>query len=174
MMQTQICRRCGEDKPLIKFPKWGENRRRTCRTCRKLQWEENKIAEGVDFRAHRRKCHPKGYIFRRADSSFQDLKLSPKEIQKYAEELTSHYEKQREISENCCHICGEKEIKVDTLCRDHCHSTGQWRGVLCQKHNIALGLFNDDPELLEKAILYLDFWEERKCTVLKYTAPMRV
>lgn len=39
---------------------------------------------------------------------------------------------------------------------DHDHSNGKIRGLLCHKCNTGIGLLNDDPELLRKAILYLE------------------
>jgi hypothetical protein len=38
---------------------------------------------------------------------------------------------------------------------DHNHSTGAVRGVLCSNCNKALGLLYDNPESLERAVLYL-------------------
>lgn len=38
---------------------------------------------------------------------------------------------------------------------DHCHETGQVRGLLCNLCNQALGLFKDSPELLARATAYL-------------------
>lgn len=53
-----------------------------------------------------------------------------------------------------CAICG-KTARVTTLAVDHDHKTGQVRGILCRRCNSALGLFNDDPEMLKEAARYL-------------------
>lgn len=66
--------------------------------------------------------------------------------------------------ENKCAICQKEETSKSTkqrsnviksLCVDHCHETGKIRELLCHKCNSALGLFNDDFELLIKASEYL-------------------
>jgi hypothetical protein len=55
-----------------------------------------------------------------------------------------------------CYICDipEKEL-TKKLAVDHCHKTGKVRGLLCNKCNTALGLFNDNINILKKAIKYL-------------------
>ena len=60
------------------------------------------------------------------------------------------------IQEHCCKICGEhqKDLKY-TLHIDHCHKTNIIRGLLCDKCNHGLGLFNDNISLLQNAIEYL-------------------
>lgn len=55
-----------------------------------------------------------------------------------------------------CALCDKTESNPNkALCIDHNHTTGEIRGLLCDNHNRALGLFNDSIEELEKAIEYL-------------------
>lgn len=56
----------------------------------------------------------------------------------------------------CCQICGT----IDRLVIDHNHNTDEVRSLLCYRHNTGLGLFQDDPDLLEKAAQYLRRFEE--------------
>jgi hypothetical protein len=59
---------------------------------------------------------------------------------------------------NRCAICLE-EFKSNRDCGvDHNHKTGKVRELLCAKCNLALGLFNDNPILLQRAIDYLNKW----------------
>lgn len=51
-----------------------------------------------------------------------------------------------------CAICGEQNAR---LCVDHDHETGKIRGLLCRQCNAALGIFYDDPAILQQAIEYL-------------------
>lgn len=56
-----------------------------------------------------------------------------------------------------CQCCGRNEKDfVKGLAIDHCHKSGQVRGVLCPNCNTAIGLFNDDPTVMKKAISYLN------------------
>jgi len=68
--------------------------------------------------------------------------------------------KMAEEQDHCCAICGtpEKEMRngiTRHLAVDHDHKTGKVRGLLCSACNTALGKFNDDPELIDRAIAYL-------------------
>lgn len=61
------------------------------------------------------------------------------------------------VKDGSCKICGKQQSDKHhkRLSFDHCHKTGKLRGLLCNKHNKALGLFDDNIEFLSKAIEYL-------------------
>lgn len=55
-----------------------------------------------------------------------------------------------------CAICGTSECSSGAeLCLDHCHKTGEFRGLLCHRCNTTIGRFNDDPKLVLRAFHYL-------------------
>jgi quinol monooxygenase YgiN len=76
-----------------------------------------------------------------------------------------------------CDICGDDSVNKfhGTLVIDHCHETGQVRGVLCNTCNIAIGCIENSKVSLDKfykaAKRYLNFppaqrnpnsWREQK------------
>jgi len=57
---------------------------------------------------------------------------------------------------NKCAICEATEAGgMGSFHLDHCHNTGEIRGILCQKCNMMLGLASDNIKILNKAIKYL-------------------
>ena len=54
-----------------------------------------------------------------------------------------------------CLMCGQ-DADGETLAVDHNHLTNTIRGLLHSRCNRALGLFNEDPALLRKAVSYLE------------------
>ena len=71
-----------------------------------------------------------------------------------------------EEQKNSCAICGFEFKTKDGLyggykerwskpCVDHCHDSGNIRGLLCFTCNIGLGHFKDSPKILQSAIDYL-------------------
>ena len=49
-----------------------------------------------------------------------------------------------------CVFCDSTKLHID-----HCHNTGKFRGLLCVRHNTALGVFGDGVDGLRRAIEYL-------------------
>lgn len=72
------------------------------------------------------------------------------------------YEKQFKKQNYSCAICETKTNKTVgdrqfwNFSVDHCHDSGKIRGILCNNCNRALGLFQDNPELLKKAASYVE------------------
>ena len=56
---------------------------------------------------------------------------------------------------NQCQICKKRFASPSAMCIDHCHNTGEIRGMLCNSCNAGIGMFNDSAELLSSAIEYL-------------------
>ena len=78
---------------------------------------------------------------------------------------TEEYKKMVLTQENKCAICGNYETsknkfgQLRELSIDHCHKTGKVRKLLCSNCNSALGMFNDNIEILRNAIDYLKKYE---------------
>lgn len=63
------------------------------------------------------------------------------------------FEAMKTKQNNLCAICQLDFVKTPHV--DHCHETGLVRGLLCSNCNTAIGLMNDSPQILERAIHYL-------------------
>lgn len=61
-----------------------------------------------------------------------------------------------------CKICHREGCRLSV---DHCHTTGDVRGLLCQRCNAALGLMDDSPSRLVAASNYL-LTASRSCGIL--------
>ena len=96
-----------------------------------------------------------------------------------AEEFQSRYDAQQ----GRCLIGGHKmdppgtKAGGNTPCLDHSHRTGLDRGVICSRHNIAIGLFHDSPEEMQAAIIYLSYYPNKikgrraHHRIVQYTLP---
>lgn len=81
------------------------------------------------------------------------------------------YDEMLSKQNNACAICGRelctlevynKELKPSKPCVDHDHSSGMVRGLLCSRCNVAVGMFEDDPERMLSAAVYL-LRAEKQC-----------
>ena len=131
-MSTKICTRCKEEKSrdTIRFP------------------PHNKCKDGLDSWCRKCRATYRAEICR---GKFRG-QLSDDEVKKL--------KKQEK-----CDICGGNEFagsrnnihvgKVYALVMDHNHTSGKFRGMLCNHCNRGLGNFKDNINTLQAAIEYL-------------------
>ena len=141
-------RLANKEKVLETERKYGEAKKEVIRGYSKQWRTENKEAIKQKTKADR--------LTNKERYKTYDLKKS------YG--ITSQdYNKMLEEQNNCCKICGFEYIPpAKYLCVDHNHTTGVIRGLLCDKCNRGLGHFNDNQELLVKAIEYLARYDKEK------------
>lgn len=144
--ESKICTKCGQAKPRSEFTKsrdgkYGPVLHASCNEC-KAQRARSWFADNPErqFEARRRSSLLRNYGI-----------------------TVGEYEDRLEAQGGVCAICGQDEPAVHgrtgkkfRLSVDHCHQTGRVRGLLCQKCNRAIGLMNDNADLLKKAIYYLE------------------
>jgi hypothetical protein len=65
-----------------------------------------------------------------------------------------HYQRLFEDQYGACAMCKRKSER--SLCVDHCHRTNKVRGLLCNACNALLGFAQEDINILESAIKYLN------------------
>jgi hypothetical protein len=130
----KICNICKSSKPFSEFSKSntarGDGYQYTCKLCNtieKRKWRE----------------------------ANQNKNRNTKYLKKFGitlEEVLNILKNQN----NKCAICS-LSVKLGSKTHlDHDHLTGNIRGVLCQKCNHGIGLFNDSTQILKSAILYLN------------------
>tara|TARA_R110000868_G_scaffold385140_1_gene652886 strand:- start:207 stop:632 length:426 start_codon:yes stop_codon:yes gene_type:complete len=134
----KCCTRCGEDSPITNFHK-----KRTsstgldpwCKQCksvyRKQYFIDNQEKETIRGRLK---------AWKNAGISIS--------IDSYRSQSTQR--------NNKCDICAKQVVSLHV---DHSHTTGKLRGLLCGSCNRALGLFQDNPDIINKAKIYLDHYE---------------
>ena len=66
------------------------------------------------------------------------------------------YDRMYEEQEGCCAICGTHQLEITKrFCVDHCHDTGQVRGLLCDSCNKGIGILQDNDDILYRAADYI-------------------
>jgi hypothetical protein len=165
---TRVCNTCGKEKPLTTKNFWVNGRRTgfrpKCVACcvevrsrfydthpgeheKKRQtarrWRIDNAARFSKTRTAWRKAHPRS-------------KKSTALKARYGITIDEYEERIAQQGGGCA-ICGSETAGNGNrnLHVDHCHKTGEVRGVLCHSCNVILGLAKDQPEILQRAALYL-------------------
>lgn len=133
------CSCCKEVKSVELFPK-AKNKKRgyawECKSCKKERREQKQASMSPE------------------EWTLQNRRYWLKS--QYNITLEEYNLKLKEQNHKCA-ICSTDEVDVfkQTLYVDHCHGTGNIRGLLCHSCNAALGLLKDSQILLDNAKEYL-------------------
>lgn len=148
------CTQCFIEKPKESFPpdKYKKNGLKSyCRDCAK---KYDKIRYNNDPEGER--ARTRDYRKKLKETSPEVLYARNKNSQlKRTYNITlAEYNKMLEEQNGVCFICKTKQTSKQ-LAVDHCHATNKVRKLLCSKCNTALGLVNDDVNILTNMIKYL-------------------
>jgi hypothetical protein len=116
------------------------------------------------IRSRCRICY-NNYIYEYKKGNENQKFVNKKASLKYLYNITQEkYDELSEIQNYLCAICRqESRIKGRELSVDHDHKTNAIRGLLCHKCNVAIGLLDENIEILQSAIDYLiKFQADRK------------
>lgn len=145
---TKLCKGCNQDLSLDNFRKRmdGTRPRSRCKECEARDAKKLRDSNPNQRRAIKKRYadkHPEMIRKWGRRSGWRKMGLDPDIIEKF---LLTH--------DGNCDICGCPPTGKSHAI-DHCHNTGQFRGVLCSNCNNGLGHFKDDPNLFDKAKIYL-------------------
>ncbi len=118
------------------------------REWRKRNPESSRRASRKHYRANREKI----LVVARKNSNAKYHSLTPAQKRERGWKGQKFPEPTRPMPE-WCEGCGRVPEKV--LCLDHDHSTGKFRGWLCQYCNRGLGFLGDDLASVERIHAYL-------------------
>lgn len=133
------CNSCLQELPLEKFSKKSKSTRGYSYKCKDCH---NKYVRTVWYVKNKEK-HIQSVTKWKSNNSDKVLATCYNTTEDIIKELKKN---------NTCAICSKK-VKLNV---DHDHVTGKVRGLLCQNCNLGLGRFMDNPNLLEKAVQYLN------------------
>ena len=137
------CRDCGVTKPVSLFVKHRGKPNGVgsyCKSC---------------AARHSREAREKYKDSPKHDRSRRSSKLKDK----YGITLDD-YDRMFAAQNGVCAVCNKPESRTYSgvpmrLCVDHNHTTGEVRDLLCTKCNFAIGLANEDPDILDKLSTYI-------------------
>ena len=167
--QGRPCTQCESWKPYSNFNKTKKTKsgfQSKCNTCKSTNYRYSRALNPEFYLARSRKWASEN--LEKAKKSKRDslernrhrYKVTP-EVAKRKSLWTLYrmtLEEFLALSEHqnsCCLIC---EKPSETLCVDHCHTSGTVRGLLCSLCNTGLGLLKEDRKILTNAVRYLEKW----------------
>ena len=153
----KACIKCEKKLPSTRFYK-GRN---DCKDCRKKYMDDyrkkrnyNKMYYEQNKEKDKKRCLENYY--KNKDNPEKKLKWRENQLKVKYNMTLDDWNSMYEDQDYRCAICRTDNPKGQGILHvDHCHSSGNIRGLLCHHCNIALGSFSDSIETLENAIEYL-------------------
>jgi len=134
---TKICKTCNIEKETEEFGnilvKNKLYKQASCKTCKNKQRTEK----------------------RKLDADKEKLRKRKQRLMAKYGLTIENYEVMYGNQEGKCFICNKPESLLHV---DHCHTSGNVRGLLCSNCNVGLGNFKDNVENLLKAVEYLKLY----------------
>jgi hypothetical protein len=152
-MDIKHCSGCDNDLPLDRFARRNNGKiRAQCKACDALssrKWREANPDGHKEAKRKWREANPEKFAVEILRKRARALGLDP-------DRIVAHFESHS----GRCDICDRtpKECgsgRYNSLAIDHCHTTGEFRGLLCSECNLMLGKARDRIDVLESAIAYL-------------------
>jgi len=122
-----------------------------CDTLSNMFWKDTSKKDGYDTICITCRKDYKQKKYKKDVQNGEGIKYRKSSIKKKYGVTTGVYKSCMGTS-NLCEICGH----TTNLCYDHDHITMEFRGVLCDTCNRALGLLKDNTDVLRNAINYLE------------------
>ena len=148
----KLCTKCHSEKPITRFHKCVSNRdgrENSCLDCRNysITKAHKKLMESMS--------EEEQFTYKKSIRIHRKYKMS---IDEFNDRI--------KFQDNKCAICfidfsHSSKIYID---HDHACCAGEWscgmcnRGLLCKKCNWGLGMFNDSPDIIHSAMLYIERW----------------
>ncbi len=160
MKETKLCTKCKSVKPLSAFyirkdrPCGYYSHCRACQCAATTKWlrkhpEKNRERARIYAQEHPEK-HKQWAEKNKGRCKILNRKTN---LAQYGITLAEYDELFEKQNGNCA-VCGLPEI-TRRLSVDHNHETNEIRGLLCSKCNFFIGLAQENPDILNKAIDYL-------------------
>ncbi len=162
---TRVCKKCGVEKELnaenFRPHISTDGFRHGCRACEVLiraDWREKNPDKNSEYARRWAKENPGRHASNKKAWRANNPRKARSSVLFRTYGITlEDYERFLEKQNGGCAICGAETADASgrRLHVDHCHSTGRVRGLLCRDCNTILGYSNDQIEILQRAISYL-------------------
>jgi hypothetical protein len=164
----RTCRKCEQTKPIEEFSKGdGGNLRKVCNACKAEQhrqwrgrnsehiqeWHRKYNQSPERQEAHRDRQRRRYHEKQEKETRYQ------RRLRRLYNLTQAEYDAKLAEQNGVCAVCGQECKSGRTLAVDHCHVTGEVRGLLCMNCNRAIGWLKDDPKLIQAALEYIVKWD---------------